>query len=179
MSRVGKKPLEIPAGVTFTNNDNTVTVKGPKGELTRTFHPDMEIKVEDNVINVARPSDQKEHRALHGTTRSVLGNMVEGVTKGFERGLELIGVGYRAQKQGNKVVLSVGYSHPVEIVPEAGIEIDVPTQTKLVVKGIDKERVGAVAANIRDVRPPEPYKGKGIRYEGEYVRRKEGKTAKK
>jgi large subunit ribosomal protein L6 len=179
MSRVGKKPLEIPAGVTFTNNDNTVTVKGPKGELTRTFHADMEIKVEDNVINVSRPSDQKEHRALHGTTRSVLGNMVEGVTKGFERGLELIGVGYRAQKQGNKVVLSVGYSHPVEIVPEAGIEIDVPTQTKLVVKGIDKERVGAVAANIRDVRPPEPYKGKGIRYEGEYVRRKEGKTAKK
>ncbi|MDQ0247635.1 large subunit ribosomal protein L6 [Bacillus fengqiuensis] len=179
MSRVGKKPLEIPAGVTFTNNDNTVTVKGPKGELTRTFHPDMEIKVEDNVINVSRPSDQKEHRALHGTTRSVLGNMVEGVTKGFERGLELIGVGYRAQKQGNKVVLSVGYSHPVEIVPEAGIEIDVPTQTKLIVKGIDKERVGAVAANIRDVRPPEPYKGKGIRYEGEYVRRKEGKTAKK
>jgi large subunit ribosomal protein L6 len=179
MSRVGKKPLEIPAGVTFTNNDNTVTVKGPKGELTRTFHADMEIKVEDNVINVSRPSDQKEHRALHGTTRSVLGNMVEGVTKGFERGLELIGVGYRAQKQGNKVVLSVGYSHPVEIVPEAGIEIDVPTQTKLIVKGIDKERVGAVAANIRDVRPPEPYKGKGIRYEGEYVRRKEGKTAKK
>ncbi|HWO94787.1 MAG TPA: 50S ribosomal protein L6 [Bacillus sp. (in: firmicutes)] len=179
MSRVGKKPLEIPAGVTFTNNNNTVTVKGPKGELTRTFHPDIEIKVEDNVINVSRPSDQKEHRALHGTTRSVLGNMVEGVTKGFERGLELIGVGYRAQKQGNKVVLSVGYSHPVEIVPEAGIEIDVPTQTKLVVKGIDKERVGAVAANIRDVRPPEPYKGKGIRYEGEYVRRKEGKTAKK
>ena len=179
MSRVGKKPLEIPAGVTFTNNNNTVTVKGPKGELTRTFHPDIEIKVEDNVINVSRPSDQKEHRALHGTTRSVLGNMVEGVTKGFERGLELIGVGYRAQKQGNKVVLSVGYSHPVEIVPEAGIEIDVPTQTKLVVKGIDKERVGAVAANIRGVRPPEPYKGKGIRYEGEYVRRKEGKTAKK
>ncbi|MFC3885307.1 50S ribosomal protein L6 [Bacillus songklensis] len=179
MSRVGKKPLEIPAGVTITNNNNTVTVKGPKGELTRTFHPDIEIKVEDNVINVSRPSDQKEHRALHGTTRSILGNMVEGVTKGFERGLELIGVGYRAQKQGNKVVLSVGYSHPVEIVPEAGIEIDVPTQTKLVVKGIDKERVGAVAANIRDVRPPEPYKGKGIRYEGEFVRRKEGKTAKK
>jgi large subunit ribosomal protein L6 len=179
MSRVGKKPLEIPAGVTVTINNNTVTVKGPKGELTRTFHPDIEIKLEDNVINVSRPSDQKEHRALHGTTRSVLGNMVEGVTKGFERGLELIGVGYRAQKQGNKVVLSVGYSHPVEIVPEAGIEIDVPTQTKLVVKGIDKERVGAVAANIRAVRPPEPYKGKGIRYEGEFVRRKEGKTAKK
>jgi large subunit ribosomal protein L6 len=179
MSRVGKKPLEIPAGVTFTNENNTVTVKGPKGELTRTFHSDIEIKVEENVISVSRPSDQKEHRALHGTTRSVLGNMVEGVTKGFERGLELIGVGYRAQKQGNKVILSVGYSHPVEIVPEAGIEIDVPTQTKLIVKGIDKERVGAVAANIRDVRPPEPYKGKGIRYEGEYVRRKEGKTAKK
>jgi len=179
MSRVGKKPLELPAGVTVTNESNTVTVKGPKGELTRTFHPEIEIKVEDNVLVVNRPSDNKEHRALHGTTRSLLGNMVEGVTKGFERGLELVGVGYRAQKSGSKLVLSVGYSHPVEITPETGIEIEVPSQTKIVIKGIDKERVGALAANIRDVRPPEPYKGKGIRYEGEYVRRKEGKTAKK
>jgi len=178
MSRVGKKPLEIPAGVTVTMYGNTVTVKGPKGELTRTFHPDMEIKVEENVLTVNRPTDNKEHRALHGTTRSLLGNMVEGVSKGYERGLELIGVGYRASKSGKKLVLNVGYSHPVEIEPEEGIEIDVPSQTKVVVKGTNKERVGAVAANIRAVRPPEPYKGKGIRYEGEYVRRKEGKTAK-
>ncbi|MEK5440257.1 MULTISPECIES: 50S ribosomal protein L6 [unclassified Fredinandcohnia] len=178
MSRIGKKPIEIPSGVTVTFNGNTATVKGPKGELTRAFHPDMQINVEENVINVTRPTDNKEHRALHGTTRSLLGNMVEGVSKGYERGLELIGVGYRAQKSGNKLVLNVGYSHPVEIVPEAGVEIDVPSNTKIVVKGIDKERVGALAANIRGVRPPEPYKGKGIRYEGEFVRRKEGKTAK-
>ncbi|MBE4906592.1 50S ribosomal protein L6 [Bacillus luteolus] len=178
MSRVGKKLLEIPTGVTVTMNDNTVTVKGPKGELTRTFHPDMTINVEDNVLSVTRPTDNKEHRALHGTTRSILGNMVEGVAKGYERGLELVGVGYRASKSGNKLVLNVGYSHPVEITPEAGVEVDVPANTKIIVKGIDKERVGALAANIRDVRPPEPYKGKGIRYEGEKVRRKEGKTAK-
>ena len=178
MSRVGKKLLEIPSGVTVTLNDNTVTVKGPKGELTRTFHPDMTIKIEDNVLTVERPSDNKEHRALHGTTRSIIGNMVEGVSKGFERGLELVGVGYRASKSGNKLVLNVGYSHPVEIVPENGIEIEVPSQTKVVVKGTDKERVGATAANIRAVRSPEPYKGKGIRYEGEMVRRKEGKSAK-
>ncbi|MEC0752514.1 50S ribosomal protein L6 [Bacillus haynesii] len=178
MSRVGKKLLEIPSGVTVTMNDNTVTVKGPKGELTRTFHPDMKIKIEDNVLTVERPSDNKGHRALHGTTRSIIGNMVEGVSKGFERGLELVGVGYRASKSGNKLVLNVGYSHPVEIVPENGIEIEVPSQTKVVVKGTDKERVGATAANIRAVRSPEPYKGKGIRYEGEMVRRKEGKSAK-
>ncbi len=178
MSRIGKKPIEIPTGVTIIQNENTVTVKGPKGELTRSFHPDIQINVEENVINVVRPTDNKEHRALHGTTRSILGNMVEGVSKGFERGLELIGVGYRASKSGNKLVLNVGYSHPVEMTPEAGIEIEVPSNTKVIVKGIDKERVGALAANIRDVRPPEPYKGKGIRYEGEFVRRKEGKTAK-
>ncbi|WP_017754849.1 50S ribosomal protein L6 [Calidifontibacillus oryziterrae] len=179
MSRIGKKIIEVPQGVTFTNNNNVVTVKGPKGELTRAFHPDMTIKMEDNNLTVARPSDNKEHRSLHGTTRSLLANMVEGVTKGYERGLELIGVGYRASKSGSKLVLNVGYSHPVEIEPEKGVEIEVPANTKIIVKGIDKERVGAVAANIRDVRPPEPYKGKGIRYEGEYVRRKEGKTAKK
>lgn len=178
MSRVGKKPIEIPAGVTVTLDNNNVTVKGPKGELSRTFHADIEIKVEENVINISRPSDIKEHRALHGTTRAVLANMIEGVSKGFERTLELVGVGYRAAKQGNKLVLSVGYSHPVEIEPETGIEIEVPANTKVIVKGTDKERVGALAANIRDVRPPEPYKGKGIRYEGEFVRRKEGKTGK-
>lgn len=178
MSRVGKKPIEIPAGVTVTLDNNNATVKGPKGELSRTFHADIEIKVEDNVINISRPSDAKEHRALHGTTRAVLANMVEGVSKGFERTLELVGVGYRASKQGNKLVLSVGYSHPVEIEPEAGLEVEVPANTKVIVRGTDKERVGALAANIRDVRPPEPYKGKGIRYEGEFVRRKEGKTGK-
>ncbi|MGG1678320.1 50S ribosomal protein L6 [Neobacillus sp. NRS-1170] len=178
MSRVGKKPIEIPAGVTVTLNNNTVTVKGPKGELTRTFNPEIAITVEENIVTVARPSDVKEIRALHGTTRAVIANMVEGVSKGFERGLELIGVGYRAQKQGTKLVLNVGYSHPVEIEPETGLEIEVPSNTKVIVKGTDKERVGALAANIRGVRPPEPYKGKGIRYEGEFVRRKEGKTGK-
>lgn len=178
MSRVGKKILEIPTDVTITLDGTTFTAKGPKGELTRTFHEDMSINVDGNVLTVERPSESKEHRALHGTTRSIIGNMVEGVSKGYERGLELIGVGYRATKSGTKLVLNVGYSHPVEIEPEAGIEIDVPANTKVIVKGIDKERVGAVAANIRDVRPPEPYKGKGIRYEGESVRRKEGKTAK-
>ncbi|OEH93203.1 50S ribosomal protein L6 [Bacillus solimangrovi] len=179
MSRIGKKLLEIPTGVTITvAEDNTVTVKGPKGELTRQFHADMKINIEDNTLTVERPSDNKEHRALHGTTRSIIGNMVEGVNKGFEKALEIIGVGYRAQKSGNKLIINAGYSHPVEMVPEAGLEVEVPSNTKVIVKGIDKERVGALAANIRAVRPPEPYKGKGIRYEGEYVRRKEGKTAK-
>ncbi len=138
----------------------------------------MKVNIEDNEVTVERPSDHKEHRALHGTSRSLINNMVEGVTQGYEKALELVGVGYRANKSGNKVVLNVGYSHPVEIVPEEGIEIDVPANTKVVVKGIDKERVGAVASNIRSVRTPEPYKGKGIRYAGEQVRRKEGKTGK-
>lgn len=178
MSRVGKKILEIPAGVEVIIEGSVVTVKGPKGTLTREFNQDMMIKVENNVLTVERPSDEKAHRALHGTTRSILGNMVEGVTNGYVRGLELVGVGYRAQKQGSKLVLAVGYSHPVEFEAEEGLEIEVPAQTKIVIKGIDKERVGALAAKIRDVRPPEPYKGKGIRYEGENVRRKEGKTAK-
>jgi large subunit ribosomal protein L6 len=178
MSRIGKKPIEIPAGVTITLNEDNVTVKGPKGELTRSFNPDITISIEENVLTVARPSDSKEHRALHGTTRAVISNMVEGVSKGFEKSLELIGVGYRAQKQGSKLILNVGYSHPVEIEPEQGIEVEVPSNTKVIVRGASKERVGALAANIRDVRPPEPYKGKGIRYEGEFVRRKEGKTGK-
>ncbi|TCT21091.1 LSU ribosomal protein L6P [Melghiribacillus thermohalophilus] len=179
MSRVGFKPLEIPNGVEVKiDENNTVTVKGPKGELTQTFSDELTIKVEDNILTVERPSDSKKHRALHGTTRSLIGNMVEGVTKGFEKSLEIIGVGYRAQKQGKKVVINAGYSHPVEVQEEDGIELEVPSNTKIIVKGIDKEKVGAVAANIRAIRPPEPYKGKGIRYEGEYVRRKEGKTAK-
>ncbi|ELK46831.1 50S ribosomal protein L6 [Halobacillus sp. ACCC02827] len=178
MSRVGLKTLEIPEGVEITQDNNTITVKGPKGELTRTFHQDITVKIEDNVLSVSRPSDHKDHRALHGTTRSLIGNMVEGVSKGYEKSLEIIGVGYRAQKQGQTVVINAGYSHPVEVENREGIEIEVPTNTKVIVKGIDKELVGAVAAKIRAIRPPEPYKGKGIRYEGEHVRRKEGKTAK-
>ncbi|WP_163539061.1 50S ribosomal protein L6 [Gracilibacillus sp. YIM 98692] len=178
MSRIGFKTLEIPEGVEVKVDGNNVTVKGPKGELSRKFNPDMTIKIDDNILTVERPSDNKEHRALHGTTRSLIGNMVEGVHKGFEKALEIQGVGYRAQKQGEKLVVNAGYSHPVEMETQEGIEIEVPSNTKVVVKGIDKELVGAVAANIRSIRPPEPYKGKGIRYEGEYVRRKEGKTAK-
>lgn len=179
MSRIGKKIIEVPAGVTVTvNAENVATVKGPKGELVRAFHKDMKIEQEGNVITVVRPSDSKEHRTNHGTTRALLANMVTGVSAGFEKALELVGVGYRAQLQGKKLVLNVGYSHPVEFTPGEGIEIEVPANTKVIVKGISKEQVGALASNIRDVRPPEPYKGKGIRYEGEYVRRKEGKTGK-
>lgn len=178
MSRVGLKILEIPEGVDIKLDGNTATVKGPKGELTRSFHEDMKINIEDNVLTVERPSDSKKHKALHGTTRSLIGNMVEGVHKGYEKALEISGVGYRANKQGSKVIINAGYSHPVEVEQREGIDIDVPANTRVVVKGIDKELVGAVAANIRAIRPPEPYKGKGIRYEDEKIRRKEGKTAK-
>jgi large subunit ribosomal protein L6 len=179
MSRVGKKPIEVPTDVTITLGDkNEVTVKGPKGELTRTFNQDITITQEDNVLTLTRPSDSKDHRTNHGTSRALLANMVTGVSQGFERRLELVGVGYRAQLQGKKLVLNVGYSHPVEFTPEEGVEVEVEGNTKVVVKGINKERVGALASNIRATRPPEPYKGKGIRYEGEAVRRKEGKTGK-
>ncbi|MEG0439211.1 MAG: 50S ribosomal protein L6 [Solibacillus sp.] len=179
MSRVGKKIIEVPASVTIEfKPENTVTVKGPKGELTTQFHQDMKIEQEGNILTVVRPSESKEHRTNHGTTRALLANMVTGVSEGFSRSLELIGVGYRAQLQGNKLVLNVGYSHPVEFTPEQGLEVEVPSNTKIIIKGISKERVGALASNIRQVRPPEPYKGKGIRYEGEIVRRKEGKTGK-
>lgn len=179
MSRVGKKPIEVPADVTVTiGKNNDVTVKGPKGELTRTFNADIKIEKEENVVTLTRPSDTKDHRTIHGTTRALLANMVEGVSKGFERTLELVGVGYRASLQGEKLVLNVGFSHPVEFTPEDGLNVEVPTNTKIIIRGINKERVGALASNIRQVRPPEPYKGKGIRYEGEVVRRKEGKTGK-
>ncbi|MDN4606516.1 50S ribosomal protein L6 [Sporosarcina highlanderae] len=179
MSRIGKRPIEVPENVTVTIADNNhVTVKGPKGELTNTFNTDIKIEQEGNVITLTRPTESKEHRSIHGTTRSLLDNMVTGVSKGFERTLELVGVGYRAQLQGNKLVLNVGYSHPVEFTPEEGIEVEVPANTKIIVRGINKERVGALASNIRQVRPPEPYKGKGIKYEGEIIRRKEGKTGK-
>ncbi|MCO7127436.1 50S ribosomal protein L6 [Sporolactobacillus shoreicorticis] len=178
MSRIGLRPTAVPDGVTVTINGQIVTVKGPKGELSRKFHPDMIIKQEENEVKVERPDDSNQHRALHGTTSSLISNMVEGVTKGFVKKLELVGVGYRANKQGKNLVLNVGYSHPVEIVPEEGIDIAVEGNNKISVSGIDKQRVGEVAANIRSVRAPEPYKGKGIRYEGEKVRRKEGKTGK-
>jgi large subunit ribosomal protein L6 len=179
MSRIGRKPIEIPNGVDITVDNTKVTVKGPKGTLSRELHKDMAINIEGNVLTVTRPSDNKMHRSLHGTTRSVLFNMINGVTEGYTKTLELVGVGYRANLTGKKLVLNVGYSHPVEIVPEEGIEFEVPSNTKVIVKGIDKERVGEVAANIRSVRLPEPYKGKGIRYEGERILRKEGKAGKK
>ncbi|OWR26935.1 50S ribosomal protein L6 [Saccharibacillus sp. O23] len=179
MSRIGRKPIEVPSGVEVTLNNAAITVKGPKGTLTRELHRDMKVTVEGNTITVERPSDNKEHRSLHGTTRSVVNNMVSGVTDGFSKSLELVGVGYRASKSGDKIVLNVGYSHPVEITPEAGIEFEVPSNTKIIVRGIDKERVGAYAAQIRSVREPEPYKGKGIKYEGERIIRKEGKAGKK
>lgn len=179
MSRIGKQPVTIPAGVDVKVEGNTVTVKGPKGQLVKTFHKDMTIKKEDNHVIVSRPSDEKEYRALHGLTRALIANMVKGVTEGFSKNLELVGVGYRAAKQGNKLVLTVGYSHPVEMEQPQGIEFEVPAPNKIIVKGADKEKVGAVAANIRAVRMPEPYKGKGIKYETERIRRKVGKTGKK
>ncbi|GAX89306.1 50S ribosomal protein L6 [Effusibacillus lacus] len=179
MSRIGKKPIAIPSGVEVKYDNGTLTVKGPKGTLTRDLHKEMIVKIEDNQITVERPSEEKLHRSLHGTTRTVINNMVEGVTKGFEKKLELVGVGYRAAKAGNKITLSLGFSHPVEVVPEQGIEIDVEGTNKLIIKGINKEQVGAVAAKIRSLREPEPYKGKGIKYENEVIRRKVGKTGKK
>ena len=179
MSRIGRKPIAIPNGVTVTLDNTLITVNGPKGTLSRQVHKDMKIKVEASEITVERPSDNKLHRSLHGTTRSVVANMVSGVTEGYSKNLELVGVGYRANKTGNKLVLNVGYSHPVEITPENGIEFDVPAQNKITVRGIDKELVGATAAKIREVRLPEPYKGKGIKYEGERILRKEGKAGKK
>lgn len=179
MSRIGRKPIELPSGVNVDLANHEITVKGPKGTLSRTLHNEIQVRVEGNVIHVERPSDNKMHRSLHGTTRTVIQNMVSGVTEGFSKTLELVGVGYRANKSGEKVVLNVGYSHPVEIVPEQGIEFEVPSNNKIIVKGIDKERVGAMAAKIRSVRKPEPYKGKGIKYEGERIIRKEGKAGKK
>lgn len=179
MSRIGRKPITLPNDVNFNLDNEMVTVKGPKGTLSRAIHKDMKVTVQDNVIVIERPSDNKLHRSLHGTTRSVIANMVNGVTEGFSKTLDLVGVGYRANKTGNKLVLNVGYSHPVEIEPESGIEFEVPSNTKIIVKGIDKELVGATAAKIRSVREPEPYKGKGIKYENERVLRKEGKAGKK
>ena len=178
MSRIGNKVITIPAGVEVNINDNFATVKGPKGELKQQFDKDMTFNIEGNEITVVRPSDSKRHRTVHGTTRAILANLIEGVSAGFKKELELIGVGYRAQMQGKKLVLSVGYSHPVEFEEIEGIKLGVEGNTKVSIEGINKEVVGQYAAKVRAVRPPEPYKGKGIRYVGEYVRRKEGKTGK-
>ena len=178
MSRIGKKPITIPAGVDVKINGSEVTVKGPKGELKNTFNPDINIAVEGTEIIVTRPSDVKEHRALHGLTRTLIANMVEGVTNGYTKELEVNGVGYRVQKQGKDLVMNLGYSHQV-IMPEvAGITIEVPAPNKIVISGANKQQVGQFAAEVREKRPPEPYKGKGIKYVGEYIRRKEGKAAK-
>lgn len=178
MSRIGKLPVNVPSGVTVTVEGSVVTVKGPKGTLTREFNKEITIKLEDNQVIVTRPSDQKEHRALHGLTRALISNMVVGVTDGFEKALEINGVGYRVAKNGNKLNLTLGYSHPVDFEEMPGITFDVPAPNKIIVKGIDKQLVGQIAAQIRELRPPEPYKGKGIKYEKEIIRRKEGKTGK-
>ena len=179
MSRIGREPIAIPAGATVTIADgNVVTVKGPLGELTRTFAKELTIAQADGKITVSRPNDEKENRALHGLTRTLINNMVVGVTKGFEKKLEIVGVGYRAEKQSGKIVLGLGYSHPVIFEENNGVKFDVPDSTTIIVKGIDKQAVGQMAAVIRSKRPPEPYLGKGIKYTGERIRRKAGKTGK-
>lgn len=178
MSRIGKKPITIPAGVEVKINGSEVTVKGPKGELKNTFNSDMAIAMEGSEIIVTRPSDNKNHRSLHGLTRTLISNMIEGVSKGYSKELEVNGVGYRVQKQGNNLVMNLGFSHQV-IMPEiAGISIEVPAPNKIIISGADKQKVGQFAAEVREKRPPEPYKGKGIKYVDEYIRRKEGKAAK-
>ncbi len=179
MSRIGLKPIEIPNGVEVKVNDNNlVEVKGPKGSLSEQFDPKMDIKIEGNEITVNRPNELKKYKSLHGLTRTLIANMIEGVTNGYEKKLEIVGTGYRAQKQGKKLVLNLGYSHPIEMEDPEGIEVEVPAQTQIIVRGINKQLVGNYAAKIRDLRKPEPYKGKGIRYADEVVRRKVGKTGK-
>ena len=179
MSRIGKMPITVPAGVTVTIEDNHVNVKGPKGELTRQINKNMKLTMDNGVITVERPDDEKESRSLHGLSRTLINNMIIGVTQGFSKTLEINGVGYRAAKQGQNITFTLGFSHPVVKEPPAGITFEVPAPNKIVVSGADKEVVGAVAADIRTLRPPEPYKGKGIRYEGEHVRRKIGKAGAK
>ena len=179
MSRIGREPIAIPAGVNVTIADgNVVTVKGPLGELTESFCPALTIAVEGDKILVSRPNDEKENRALHGLTRTLVNNMVVGVSKGYEKKLEIVGVGYRVEKQAGKIVLGLGYSHPVVFEEKDGVKFDVPDQTTIIVKGINKQAVGQIAAVIRSKRPPEPYLGKGIKYTGEKIRRKAGKTGK-
>jgi large subunit ribosomal protein L6 len=177
MSRIGRKPVALPEAVTVEIAPGSIAVKGPKGELTQTLSQEMSVEQGDGVVTVARPTDRGEHRALHGLTRSLIANMVEGVTEGFEKRLEIQGVGYRAQLRGKDLELALGFSHPVAVEAPEGIEFEVPQPTEIVVRGIDKQLVGQVAADIRKRRPPEPYKGKGIRYRGEHVLRKVGKRA--
>ena len=179
MSRIGNKPITVPDGVEVKLDGQTLTVKGPKGTLAKEFHKDMKISIDGNVLKVERPNNEPKNRSLHGLTRTLINNMIEGTTKGFERKLEVNGVGYRAQKQGTKLVLTLGYSHPVEMEAPEGITFDVPTPNEIIVKGADKEVVGQTAAVIRTKRPPEVYRGKGIKYIEEHIRRKEGKTGKK
>ncbi|HPF43556.1 MAG TPA: 50S ribosomal protein L6 [Syntrophomonadaceae bacterium] len=176
MSRIGRKPISLPKDVEFKMEGNVVTIKGAKGSLTQEIPSDITVELEDGQLMVSRPSDNKQHRAFHGLSRALIANMVEGVTNGFEKKLELVGVGYRAQMQGSKLVLSIGFSHPVEIEAPEGIQFEVPAVTKITVKGIDKQLVGNTAAHIRAIRKPEPYKGKGIKYENETIRRKAGKS---
>jgi large subunit ribosomal protein L6 len=177
MSRIGRKPITVPAGVTVAIEPESVRVNGPKGELVERIHRDITVEQNDDVLTVSRPTDRGEHRALHGLSRSLIANMVVGVTDGYQKALEIQGVGYRAALKGRDLELALGYSHPVSIKAPDGIEFEVPQPTRVIVKGIDKQLVGEIAANIRKQRPPEPYKGKGIRYEGEYVARKVGKRA--
>lgn len=179
MSRIGKEPIKIPTGVDVKLNGSELTVKGPKGSLESMFHKDMIIKIEDNIVVVQRPTETKIHKSLHGLTRTLIYNMVVGVTEGFVKTLEIQGVGYRAQKQGNKLILTLGYSHPIEMIEPEGITYEVPAPNRIIVRGIDKQAVGQWAAKIRGTRLPEPYKGKGVRYEGEVVRLKVGKTGAK
>ena len=177
VSRVGRKPVEVVSGVKFQKDGRQVKVAGPKGELTATLHPEISVDFKENRLLVSRPSDVKEHRALHGLWRALLQNMVKGVTVGYTKKLELVGVGYRAEIKGKRLQLLLGFSHPILFAPPEGIKIEAPTQTNITISGIDKQLVGQVAAKIRSFRPPEPYKGKGIKYEGEYIRRKAGKAA--
>jgi large subunit ribosomal protein L6 len=177
MSRIGKMPVALPKGVEVKQANGTLNVKGPKGSLDFSAHPDMSIVLDEGQVRVERPSDAKEHRALHGLTRSLIANMVAGVTDGFAKTLEIVGVGYRAEVKGKSVTLNLGFSHTIDYKPADGVNLECPNQTTIVVSGIDKQKVGQVAADIRAFRPPEPYKGKGIRYQGEHVRRKAGKTA--
>ena len=178
MSRIGNKPITVPAGIDVAIDGQKITVKGPKGTLERTVNDNISIKLENGVIVVARPNDEKENRSLHGLTRTLINNMIEGVSNEFSKQLEINGVGYRAAKQGNKIVLTLGYSHPVEMVEPEGITYEVPNPNSIIVKGIDKELVGQMAAEIRSKRPPEVYRVKGIKYVDEHIRRKEGKTGK-
>lgn len=179
MSRIGKKPISLPPGVEINIEGNKITVKGPKGVLCHEMSGAIEVVQEENELHVQRPSDSKEHRAMHGLNRSLIANMVEGVSNGYEKKLELVGVGYRAQMQGNKLVINIGFSHPVEVEAPEGIEFEVPAVTKISIKGIDKQLVGNTAAHIRAIRKPEPYKGKGIKYDYEVIRRKAGKAGAK